>query len=59
MSDSLKEANQKLEALQKSTEKIDSNVAAQQSDNVSHALAGSGGGLLSMLLTYDALLKES
>lgn len=55
MSDSLKEANQKLEALQKSTEKIDSNVAAQQSDNVSHALAGAGGGLLSMLLTYPLI----
>lgn len=25
---------------------------AQQSDNVSHALAGAGGGLLSMALTY-------
>jgi solute carrier family 25 (peroxisomal adenine nucleotide transporter), member 17 len=27
-------------------------VAAQQSDNVAHALAGAGGGLLSMTLTY-------
>lgn len=26
--------------------------AAQQSDNVAHALAGAGGGLLSMALTY-------
>jgi len=27
-------------------------VAAQQSDNVAHALAGAGGGLLSMALTW-------
>ncbi len=27
-------------------------VASQQSDNVAHALAGAGGGLLSMALTY-------
>lgn len=27
-------------------------VAVQQSDNVAHALAGAGGGLLSMALTY-------
>lgn len=30
---------------------------AQQSDNVAHALAGAGGGLLSMALTY-ALLPD-
>lgn len=29
-------------------------VAAQQSDNVAHALAGAGGGLLSMALTLVA-----
>jgi len=28
-------------------------IAVQQSDNVAHALAGAGGGLLSMALTYD------
>ena len=26
--------------------------AAQQSDNIAHALAGAGGGLLAMTLTY-------
>lgn len=26
--------------------------AAQQSDNIAHALAGAGGGILSMVLTY-------
>lgn len=26
--------------------------AAQQSDNIAHALSGAGGGLLSMTLTY-------
>lgn len=26
-------------------------VAAQQSDNIAHALAGAGGGILSMILT--------
>lgn len=26
--------------------------AAQQSDNIAHALAGAGGGILSMALTY-------
>ena len=26
--------------------------AAQQSDNIAHAVAGAGGGLLSMALTY-------
>ncbi|EMC96155.1 hypothetical protein BAUCODRAFT_69553 [Baudoinia panamericana UAMH 10762] len=31
------------------------NVAAQQSDNVAHALAGAGGGLLSMALTYPLI----
>lgn len=27
--------------------------AVQQSDNIAHALAGSGGGILSMILTYE------
>ena len=36
-----------------STSSAASNVAVQQSDNVAHALAGAGGGLLSMALTYD------
>lgn len=27
-------------------------VAVQQSDNIAHALAGAGGGILSMILTY-------
>ncbi|KAK5136493.1 hypothetical protein LTR08_003138 [Meristemomyces frigidus] len=31
------------------------NVAVQQSDNVAHALAGAGGGLLSMALTYPLI----
>ncbi|GAB1737951.1 peroxisomal membrane protein PMP47A [Hortaea werneckii] len=30
-------------------------IAAQQSDNVAHALAGAGGGLLSMALTYPLI----
>lgn len=28
-------------------------MAAQQSDNVAHALSGAGGGILSMALTYQ------
>lgn len=51
MSDSLKEANQKLEQIQKASRAVEANVAAQQSDNVIHALSGAGGGLLSMALT--------
>ncbi|KAK2811318.1 hypothetical protein FQN50_002194 [Emmonsiellopsis sp. PD_5] len=30
-------------------------VAAQQSDNIAHALAGAGGGILSMILTYPLI----
>lgn len=30
-----------------------------QNDNVAHALAGAGGGLLSMILTYATLLLTS
>ena len=33
-------------------------VAAQQSDNVAHALAGAGGGLLSMALTCVAFVRD-
>ncbi|KAK3672909.1 hypothetical protein LTR78_007262 [Recurvomyces mirabilis] len=38
-----------------STSSAASNVAVQQSDNVAHALAGAGGGLLSMALTYPLI----
>jgi hypothetical protein len=31
--------------------------AAQQSDNVAHALAGAGGGILSTALTYGSLTQ--
>lgn len=31
---------------------------AQQSDNIAHALAGAGGGLLSMTLTYASSLPN-
>ena len=40
------------EKLAESTQSVPSSSAAQQSDNVAHALAGAGGGLLSMALTY-------
>lgn len=33
-------------------------IAAQQSDNVAHALAGAGGGLLSMALTCVAFVRD-
>ena len=52
MSDALKDANQKLEEIQKANQAQETSAAAQQSDNVAHALAGAGGGLLSMALTY-------
>lgn len=38
-----------------STSTTPSSTAAQQSDNVVHALAGAGGGLLSMALTYPLI----
>ncbi|KAF2084717.1 mitochondrial carrier [Saccharata proteae CBS 121410] len=44
----LKKATEGSSTLQTST-------AAQQSDNVAHALAGAGGGLLSMALTYPLI----
>lgn len=37
--------------LDESTKIAPTSAAAQQSDNVAHALAGAGGGLLSMALT--------
>lgn len=40
------------EKLAESTTAVPQSTAAQQSDNVAHALAGAGGGLLSMALTY-------
>ena len=40
------------EKLAESTQSVPTSTAAQQSDNVAHALAGAGGGLLSMALTY-------
>ncbi|KAF2268940.1 mitochondrial carrier [Lojkania enalia] len=41
--------------LEESTSSIPTSSAAQQSDNVAHALAGAGGGLLSMALTYPLI----
>jgi adenine nucleotide transporter 17 len=38
-----------------STSSVPTSTAAQQSDNVAHALAGAGGGLLSMALTYPLI----
>ncbi|KAF1951956.1 peroxisomal membrane protein-like protein [Byssothecium circinans] len=38
-----------------STSSTPTSAAAQQSDNVAHALAGAGGGLLSMALTYPLI----
>jgi len=48
MSQTAKTAAEKLE---ESTQSAPNSTAAQQSDNVAHALAGAGGGLLSMALT--------
>jgi len=33
-------------------QKTAASAAVQQSDNIAHALAGAGGGVLSMILTY-------
>lgn len=41
--------------LAESTQAVPQSTAAQQSDNVAHALAGAGGGLLSMALTYPLI----
>ena len=38
-----------------STSSVPQSTVAQQSDNVAHALAGAGGGLLSMALTYPLI----
>lgn len=57
MSDQLKEANQKLLDIQQGTRHVDLAHASQQGDNVAHALAGAGGGLLAMTLTYVLILK--
>ncbi|KAF2797296.1 mitochondrial carrier [Melanomma pulvis-pyrius CBS 109.77] len=43
------------EKLAESTQSVPTSTAAQQSDNVAHALAGAGGGLLSMALTYPLI----
>ncbi|KAF2146044.1 uncharacterized protein K452DRAFT_263550 [Aplosporella prunicola CBS 121167] len=42
-------------AEERHTANLPSTAAAQQSDNVAHALAGAGGGLLSMALTYPLI----
>ena len=55
MSDALKEANQKLEVIQKAHQAAETSTTEQQSDNVAHALSGAGGGILSMALTYAYL----
>jgi len=41
--------------LAESTSSVPQSTTAQQSDNVAHALAGAGGGLLSMALTYPLI----
>ncbi|KAI9687431.1 MAG: hypothetical protein M1820_010444 [Bogoriella megaspora] len=48
-------ASKAAEEISKSTNGTPSSAAAQQSDNVAHALAGAGGGLLSMALTYPLI----
>lgn len=55
MSDALKEANQKLLDIQKAHIPTEPTTGGQQGDNVAHALAGAGGGLLSMAITYNLL----
>lgn len=40
-------------------EAVPASSTAQQSDNIAHALAGAGGGLLSMALTYAPSLQSS
>lgn len=49
MSQVQEKAQQKLA---ESVSSVPQSTAAQQSDNVAHALAGAGGGLFSMALTY-------
>ncbi|KAI9661423.1 MAG: hypothetical protein M1831_003156 [Alyxoria varia] len=55
MSDALKDANQKLETIQKSHDAAEVKADIQQSDNVAHALSGAGGGMLAMALTYPLI----
>jgi len=56
MSDTLKAANQKLQSIQLQQKAVIApSTASQQGDNVAHALAGAGGGLLSMALTYPLI----
>ncbi|KAL1978841.1 hypothetical protein VTN31DRAFT_1700 [Thermomyces dupontii] len=38
--------------VEKKTRSVAASAAAQQSDNIAHALAGAGGGIISMVLTY-------
>lgn len=38
--------------LEEQKKAVAASAAAQQSDNIAHALAGAGGGILSMVLTY-------
>lgn len=40
--------------VEKKTRSVATSAAAQQSDNIAHALAGAGGGIISMVLTYVA-----
>ena len=55
MAQSKEAATQQLGSIGEDTKKVGvSGTAEQQSDNVAHALAGAGGGLLSMALTYEA-----
>jgi adenine nucleotide transporter 17 len=56
MSEAQKTAQVKLA---ESTQALPTSTAAQQSDNVAHALAGAGGGLLSMALTYASRCSRS
>ncbi|KAH7117667.1 mitochondrial carrier domain-containing protein [Dendryphion nanum] len=49
------QSNTTQEKLAESTHAVPTSTAAQQSDNVAHALAGAGGGLLSMALTYPLI----
>ncbi|KAF2845374.1 peroxisomal membrane protein-like protein [Plenodomus tracheiphilus IPT5] len=52
----MSQAQDKAQAqLAESTAAVPQTTAAQQSDNVAHALAGAGGGLLSMALTYPLI----
>ncbi|KAF2280379.1 mitochondrial carrier [Westerdykella ornata] len=51
----MSQATKTQEKLAQSTQAAPPSAAAQQSDNVAHALAGAGGGLLSMALTYPLI----